>query len=98
LWIDLGLLRRLLVRLRVVLLGLLGLALTGVVVDAGNLHGAAIRIDADGAPAIFESVLRLRSGARQKECGRDQQLPHFHLPNRWPRTDAYAPAQSRKVI
>jgi hypothetical protein len=81
--INLGLLRRLLARGRLVLLGFLRLALAGVVVDAGDLHRAAVRIDADGAPAIFESVLRLRSGARQKECGRGQQLPHFGLLNSW---------------
>jgi hypothetical protein len=97
--INLGLLRRLLARARLVLLGLLRLALARVVIDAGDLHRAAVRIDADGAPAIFESVLRLRSGARQKECGRGQQLPHFASPETGgPRTDAYAPVRSQKVI
>jgi hypothetical protein len=78
LWIDLGLLRGLLGRGRLVLFGFLGLA--GVVVDAGNLHRAAVWVDADGAAAVLERVLRLRCGAHQKECGRRQQLPHFYLP------------------
>jgi hypothetical protein len=78
--IGLGLLRRLLARVRLVLLGLLGLALSRVVIDAGDLDRAPVGVDADGAAAIFESVLRLRSGAHQKECGRGQQLPHFASP------------------
>jgi hypothetical protein len=50
----------------------LGFAAPGIVVDAGNLNGAAVGIDANGAAAIFEGVLGLRCGARQQQRGDSQ--------------------------
>ena len=60
----------------------------GIVVDAGNGNGAPVRIDADGAAAIFEFVLRLRRAACQQECGNGQQpLHHDLLTQRNPRRE-----------
>jgi hypothetical protein len=75
-----GLLRDLLaLRLGFIALGALGLA-AGIIVDAGNLDGATIGIDADGAPAILERVLGLRrSCGREQNRGDRQELLHLDL-------------------
>jgi hypothetical protein len=49
---------------------------TAVIVDAWYRNRSSIRIDANGPSAIFEGVLRLRSGARQQECGDSEKLFH----------------------
>ena len=56
--------------------------LAGIIVDAGDLHGSAVGIDADGVAAIFESVLGLRGGGRQQQRGDSQKLLHYDLLSR----------------
>ena len=78
--ICLRLLRRLFARTVAVLIIVLALCFPSrVVIDAGDRNRSPVRIDANGTPAIFERVLRLRGGARQQECGDSKQLSHSDL-------------------
>ena len=77
--IGLGLLRGLLTG-PIVVLGLRALRwATGIVVDAGYRNRPAIWVYADGAAAIFDSVLSLRGGARQQERSNSETLLHGDL-------------------
>ena len=51
----------------------------GVVVDPRDRNRSAVRIDPNGAAAIFEGVLGLRCAAREQECGNGQQPFHHDL-------------------
>src|SRR6266571_4178890 len=53
-----------------------------VVVDPGYRNRSTVRIDANGAPAVFECVLSLCGGARQQQCGDCKQLFHIDLLDR----------------
>jgi len=82
--IDLGLLRRLLARTVAVLIDMRTFGSPSrVVVDARDRNRAAIGIDANGASAIFEGVLSLRSAARQQKRGERKKLFHHDLLSRW---------------
>ena len=71
--IDLCLLRRLLLFVRRVLIGVRPLRFTpGIVVNAGNRNSTTVGIDPNGMAAILETVLGLRGAAGEQKCGNSQ--------------------------
>jgi hypothetical protein len=56
--------------------------LGGIVIDAGNRDGTAIRVDPNGVAPILKLVLRLRGAARQQKHGNSQYPLHHDLHNR----------------
>jgi hypothetical protein len=69
-----------------------------VVIDAGYGNRSAIRVDANGAPAIVEGVLSLRGRTRQQKGGDRKKLFHRDLLGRWNlNSEPYARVRFRYV-